>query len=83
MKDGSLQVPYPRTGVLANSWLARQEGWGHWILENSAPYAHWVVSRGQQAVYHEGHWWTGDDIVEEEVGTLTEDLTEEIIELAR
>lgn len=83
LADGTISVPYERTGVLASSWLARQEGWSHWVLENSAPYAHWVVGRGQQAAYHEGHWWTADDVIEEEVGSLTEELTEELVELAK
>jgi hypothetical protein len=83
LADGTISVPYRRTGRLANSWLARQEGWSHWVLENSAPYAHWVVGRGQQAVFHEGNWWTADDIIEEEVGDLTEQLTEELVELAK
>lgn len=83
LDNGIIIVPYPRTGLLANSWRARQEGWSHWVLENSAAYAHLVVGKGQQARYHEGHWWTAEDIISDEVGKLTSDLTEELLELAK
>ena len=82
LRTGQITVPYSRTGTLANSWRARKEGWSHWVLENSAAYAALVVGRGEQAKYHEGHWWIAENIIEEDAADLTEDLTEEILDLA-
>lgn len=81
LRSGIISVPYPRTGRLANSWLSRQVGWGHYVVENSAVYAALVVGRDKQARYHEGHWWIAEDVLDEEVGDLTEKLTEELIGL--
>lgn len=83
LKEGIITVPYARTGRLANSWRARRDGWSHWVLENSAVYAALVVGRGQQARYHEGHWWTAEDIIADDVPELTKELTEEIVGLAK
>jgi len=80
LRTGQITVPYQRTGRLANSWRARQEGWSHWVLENSAAYAALVVGRGKQAKYHEGHWWVAEDIIENDVPNLTRDLSDEIVE---
>lgn len=83
LNSGLITVPYSRTGTLANSWRVRKSGWSHWVLENSASYAALVVGRGQQAAYHEDHWWTADDIIEDEVGDLTKELTDELVDLAK
>ena len=80
---GLINVPYIRTGNIANSWRARQEGWSHWVLENSAAYAALVVGREKQVRYHQGNWWIAEDVIEEDVKDLTEDLTEEILKLAK
>lgn len=79
---GLINVPYIRTGRLANSWRAEQKGKGEWAIANSAEYASWVVGRGAQSHYHKNHWWIAQDIIDEEVGKLTEDLTHELLELA-
>lgn len=82
LSEGIIEVPYRRTGKLASSWRAKKEGWSHWTLENSAAYASLVVGRNEQARYHEGHWWIAEDVIEEGSGDLTEELTEEILDLA-
>ena len=81
LKNGLITVPYARTGRLANSWLARKEGDSHWVLENSAEYGAWVVGREKQAKYHLGHWWTAEDIIEEDTPELTKDIKDNIMEL--
>ena len=83
LKTGQITVPYSRTGTIANSWRTRKEGWSHWVLENSAPYAALVVGRGTQARYHRDNWWIADDIIDDDVGDLTTDLSEEIVDLAK
>ncbi len=83
LKTGQITVPYVRTGLIANSWRAKKDGWSHWLLENSAAYAHLVVGRGTQARYHEGNWWIADDIIDDSVGDLTTDLTEDLVDLAK
>ena len=80
---GLITVPYVRTGNIANSWRARQEGWSHWVLEHSAAYAALVVGREKQVRYHQGNWWIAEDIIEDDVKDLTEDLTEEILKIAK
>ncbi|MCK5642224.1 MAG: hypothetical protein KAJ19_15570 [Gammaproteobacteria bacterium] len=81
LSTGKISVPYSRTGVLASSWRAVKSGWGHWLLENSAAYSALVVSQGNQSKYHEGHWWTADEIIAKDVKDLTEDLTENLVDL--
>ena len=81
LDQGIIVVPYPRTGRLANSWRARKNGWSDWVLENSTAYGALVVSRGKQAVYHQGNWWIAEDIVDQEVPILTEDLSKELVGL--
>lgn len=81
LANGVIQVPYPRTGRLANSWSARKTGASSWTLANSMPNAAWVIGRGRQSKYHEGHWWTAEDIIEGNVKELSEQLTEELEDL--
>jgi len=82
LHTGLIQVPYVRTGVLASSWRAEQSGWADWSVANSAPYASLVIGRDEQSEYHKNHWWVAQDIIEEETPQLTEDLTDNILELA-
>jgi hypothetical protein len=51
-------------------------------VENSQSYGYLVVGRGTQARYHEGHWWTAEEVIEEDVGELTEELVDTILGLA-
>lgn len=83
LENGVIQVPYPRTGTLANSWRTRQNGWADWVVENSTAYGVLVVGRGKQAKYHQGNWWVAEDVIEENVPELTERLSEELVGLAR
>lgn len=82
LSQGIIVVPYPRSGRLANSWSAKQTGWSHWVLENSASYAALVVGDGTQSRYHAGHWWTAKDVIEGNVGELTRQLSKELEALA-
>ncbi len=83
LRTGVISVPYKRTGILASSWRATKQSWSHWVIENSASYAALVVGRDEQALYHKGHWWIAQDLIEEQTGDLTKDLTKEIIGLAK
>lgn len=82
LRTGLISVPYVRTGILASSWRAENNGWADWSIANSASYAALVVGRGEQSHYHKNHWWVSQDIIEEKTPDLTAKLTEEIIELA-
>ena len=82
LKNGIINVPYKRTGIMASSWRATKRGDSDWVIENSAAYTALVVGRGTQAQYHKNHWWVAQDIIEEETPDLTRKLTEEILELA-
>lgn len=77
---------YVRTGILGSSWKATRQKAGSWAIENWASqrgkiYSHWVINRGTQAGVHEGRWWTGQDVIDEEVPALTKELADELSSL--
>lgn len=54
---------YNRTYRLRKGWAALNGGGNSWGVENTVPYAGWVVDKQMQAWMHEGRWWVAQDIV--------------------
>ena len=79
---GQINVPYKRTGKLASSWRVEKVTWGEYALKNSQAYAHWVIEKKKQAVYHEGHWWTADDFLDRDTPELVKRITEKLTDVA-
>lgn len=68
---------YVRTGRLANSWAVDAPGAGVWSITNRTDYGAFVVG-DEQAAVHKGRWWQARPTIEEEIPTLTRDLSDEI-----
>lgn len=68
---------YVRTGRLANSWAVDQQGAGTWAITNRTDYGGFVIG-DEQAAAHKGRWWQARPAIEEEIPTLTRDLSDEI-----
>ena len=81
IRRGDIQVPYQRTGNLANRWSATQTQDGA-TLQNTADYAHWVVGDlkgGGQYWMHRNRWYRARVIIEHEAPKLTQALKAEIL----
>lgn len=71
---GEITVPYRRTGQLGRSITTRVDEIGGsvvGIIGTNVEYAPWVISSeptpdgiGPQAKYHQGNWWTLQEVVE-------------------
>lgn len=74
---------YVRTGRLANSWGVTKSGEAKYSINNSAPYAKYVIDDIDQAWMHAGRWWTAQEILAEKDRrqALTRDLTEALTEI--
>ena len=83
LREGLITVPYTRTGLLANSWRTKREGWADWVIENSAIYGALVVGRGKQASYHQNHWWIAEDVIEKDTPDLTRRITKDLMDLTK
>lgn len=72
---------YVRTGKLANSWAVQKRGLAKYDIVNRAPYAQYVVSKGNQAWMHKGRWWTVDQVLGQRSRrqALTKDLTRALV----
>lgn len=74
---------YVRRGNLANKWEVTSPGLGKWGFTNQATsdkgvaYPGFVVGNDQAAV-HKGRWWQALPVIEEEIASLTKDLSQEI-----
>lgn len=68
LKDGSLQIPYRRTGNLAKKWgQAEADGGLTQVVGNDAAYAPYVVGHESQSAYMRGLGWkTTADVVSAE-----------------
>lgn len=68
LNDGSLKIPYRRTGNLAKKWGQSEEDGGLTVIVgNDAGYAPFVVGHETQAVYMRSLGWkTTADVVEAE-----------------
>lgn len=72
IREGTLTVPYRRSGNLGASIASEVKTLGKnyvGIIGSNKVYAPWVISnkpvgsRGPQAAYHKGNWYTLQDIV--------------------
>lgn len=74
--DGSLQVPYKRSGNLGKRWtVAFRDGGLTAVVGNNAPGAKWVQSAEDQSLYHkETGWKTDKQVAEQEAGAVKEIL---------
>lgn len=83
LSSGVINVPYRRTGRLANSWSAKKRGWADWLLVNSASYASLVIGEDSQAGYHRGWWWTANSVIEQDIKAAEVGIVNEIEGVAR
>ena len=78
IRDGSIKVPYQKTGNLANRWSARRVDPAGAEIRNSASYAKYVV--GQRQYYmHAGRWYKARDEVLKKRGDLTKMIRTAIV----
>lgn len=69
IRDGSIQVPYRRTGRMSSSWSARRNSPGVWVIMNSAPYAVYVVGNPQYWM-HSSRWYVAEDEIRKKAPEL-------------
>ena len=76
IREGSMQVPYRRTSTLARTITTSVKPMGNdfiGAIGTDVVYAPWVISsesygsRGPQAEYHKGVWWTLQGVVREAI----------------
>jgi len=73
IRRGEIQVPYRRTGTIANSWSAVRVRPSQWRLYNSAQYADYVVGNRfgkRQARIHRGRWYLANDVISKRLPLL-------------
>lgn len=80
IREGTLQVPYKRTGNLGKRWtVAFRDGGLTAAVGNNAPGAKWVQSAEDQSLYHkETGWKTDKQVAEEEAQAVKEILQRHI-----
>ena len=85
IRRGEIQVPYRRTGNLANRWKAVRTTTGAYIT-NTAQGARYVVGDargyGQNKNFHEGRWWKANEVIDREAterlpGYVAEEIVKE------
>lgn len=72
-------IPTVRTHAIRDSWDARfefQEDGGDFIVENKAPYAHWVVGLGQQGFHATTGWIYAQRTIDQKVVPIVLDVYE-------
>lgn len=81
LHDGTIKVPYPRTGALGDpgNWARITLARGGVELWSVVWYSDRVRTRGRQASYHEGNWPTTDDIAEQSEGDAALTATAELV----
>jgi hypothetical protein len=81
IRRGDIQVPYNRTGNLANRWSAAQTPTGA-VIRNSAGYAEYVIGDARtgsgQYWMHRNRWWRAREIINREAPKLTKTLKAEL-----
>ena len=82
IRRGDIQVPYRRTGALANRWIAAKTPDGA-IIRNSARYSKLVIGdvKGRpmsQYWMHRSRWWLARTVINREAKKLPKLLAAEI-----
>lgn len=79
IREGRIQVPYPRTYNLLNGWSATAQPPFNAIVRNAMPYAKYVVGIDDQANYHKDWWVTIGQTAAEVEQNTAEDAAAAII----
>lgn len=75
IRDGTIEVPYRRTGTLGRRWTSSVSGEGLDVVGevgNNTVYGPYVMDRHDQAMYHAGTWPLAQDVAEQAMGDVTE-----------
>lgn len=88
IKTGLIKVPYRRTNDMVRRMNTRVERESHGVkgyIGTATPYAPWVISSdetpsglGPQARYHQGTWWTLQDVVKKNISVVIDAIKKSI-----
>jgi hypothetical protein len=73
IREGTIEVPYRRTGTLGRRWTSRVWGAGMDTMGevgNNTSYGPFVMDRTSQAMYHAGTWPVAQDVAEGALGDV-------------
>lgn len=73
LREGTIEVPYRRTGTLGRRWTSAITGSGDNLVGtvgNNTSYGPYVMSRADQAAYHAGVWPVAEDVADQ----MTDDV---------
>lgn len=84
IREGRIQVPYRRTGGLANRWSAARTTKGA-VIRNSARYAKYVVGDeqglGQNKEFHKGRWYQArQDVIDKRLPAMRKMLARRLLQ---
>lgn len=85
IRRGEIEVPYRRTGNIANRWRAVRVKPAQWKVENTAEHAHYVVGDRfgkRQARIHRGRWYLASDVIDKRLPQLRRIIERRINKLA-
>lgn len=86
LREGLIEVPYRRTGMLGRSWTMRIDSTVDGIegrVGTNIVYAPWVQDKDRQAAIHQGRWQTAQDVLERERDWIVRRFQREIDRLLR
>jgi hypothetical protein len=79
LRDGTLGVPYKRTGKLGQGWTVNFENGGlSAVVGNNVPYGPLVQKAGEQAGFHQNNWLTDQEVANNWGPKVVDGIAEEI-----